>query len=317
MSSASDSARGDGSGSRPRVSIVIPAYHSHATLGGCLESLRTQRYRSFETIVVNSSDESKTGRLIAAHYPEVIFHQAPSRLLPHAARNVGVQRARGALLVFTDPDCAMPPDWLGTLVAAVDAGHPYVVGAIDNASSGWLAAGAHLVKFGEWLPARPAGPARLAPTANVCITRELWERAGPFDARWFAADSKLSWKARALGAPPSFEPGARVSHGHEVKLAGFLRERFRRGGDEAAMRSDYDHWPRWKLAAFAAGFPAQLALTIARTFANAVRGGHRAELPASAPVVILGWGAWILGGAWVYARLARVAGCQSSKRRSE
>src|SRR5438552_10136842 len=89
----------------PRVSIVVPAYHSDATIGEFLHGLQAQSYRDFETVIVSSSQEPRTGRIVAERFPEAQFEQAPGRLLPHAARNSGGELARGALLVFTAPDC--------------------------------------------------------------------------------------------------------------------------------------------------------------------------------------------------------------------
>jgi len=40
-----------------RASVVVPAYHSDATIGGMLDGLRGQTFVDFELIVVNSSPE--------------------------------------------------------------------------------------------------------------------------------------------------------------------------------------------------------------------------------------------------------------------
>ena len=44
----------------PRVSVVIPAYRSAATIAGTLTALRAQRFRDFETVVVDSSPDDAT-----------------------------------------------------------------------------------------------------------------------------------------------------------------------------------------------------------------------------------------------------------------
>jgi glycosyltransferase involved in cell wall biosynthesis len=102
----------------PAVSVIIPAYDSHETIVGCLAALAGQTFRDFETIVVDSGPDETTARLVAASFPWVRFERSPHRLLPHAARNRGIEMAQADLLVFTDPDIYARPAWLERLVAA-------------------------------------------------------------------------------------------------------------------------------------------------------------------------------------------------------
>ncbi len=141
----------------PRVSVVIPTYYSSSTLEISLEALRRQRYRDFEVIVVNSSPEEETGRIVRERYPEVVFVQSPVRLYPHAARNEGIGRARGEVLVFTDPDCEPAPDWLERLVAACDGGTRVVVGAMGLAG---------IYASGQWCRSRRIKPSRARASAR-------------------------------------------------------------------------------------------------------------------------------------------------------
>jgi len=165
----------------PRVSIVISAFHSDTTIADCLQSLRGQTFRDFEVIVVNSSPEERTRLIVEERFSEVRFEQAPARLLPHAARNRGVERARGELLVFTDPDCRARPDWLERLVQSLDAGHRLVCGAIELSETGWFARGVHLCKYSFRLSGLSGGPSSVAGTANAGCSRDLWNAVGPFN----------------------------------------------------------------------------------------------------------------------------------------
>src|SRR5512144_1102084 len=108
---------------RPQVSVIIPAYYSDSGIAGCLEALRSQSFRDFEAIVVNSSPGDRTREIVTTQFPEVKLLENPTRLLPHAARNRGVSLAVGQILVFTDADCRGSPDWLERLVDAHGAGH--------------------------------------------------------------------------------------------------------------------------------------------------------------------------------------------------
>jgi glycosyltransferase involved in cell wall biosynthesis len=142
-----------------KVSILIPAYYSDDTLADCLTGLRQQQFRDFEVILVNSSPEDATRRLVERQFPEVVFEQSPTRLLPHAARNRAATRARGDILVFTDPDCWPHPDWLARLVEAHSNGHQLLCGAIElrDKTGDWFACGVHLCKYSFRLSRLPAG----------------------------------------------------------------------------------------------------------------------------------------------------------------
>ena len=97
-----------------------------------------------------------------AEFPEVTYERSARRLIPHEARNRGVELARGELLVFTDPDCVPHPDWIRRLVRVHDAGHPIVAGAIEDAGSKWFDRGVHLTN------SRPGSPERSGTARRPC-----------------------------------------------------------------------------------------------------------------------------------------------------
>ncbi len=289
----------------PLVSVIIPAYYSYATLADCLEALRRQSRRDFEVIVVNSSPEEKTRRVVE-NYPEVRFEQSPDRLYPHAARNRGVELARGELLVFTDPDCRARPDWLEQLLAAYDAGHPVVGGAMEPASDGWFERGVHFTKFSWAMSGLPAGPHAIAPTANVCYARRVWDIIGPFEGHLFCGDAIQSWRAAAAGFRPWFEPRAVVEHRHRGGFVSFWKERWRRSQEFEDALIEFFRRPRWKSALLVPLMPGLLALVLGRAAADAWRAGRLGSCLATLPVQIIGQLAWCLGEA--KSRVAHAAG---------
>lgn len=279
----------------PYVSVILPAYHSDATLAACLDGLRRQTYRNFETIVVNSSPETRTRSIVAERYPEVVFEQSAMRLLPHAARNRGVRLARGRLLVFSDPDCIPRPDWLAALVAACGAGHEAVGGSMDLAGGGWFACGVHLCKFHGLLPGLPPGPRWILPTANACYTRKAWDAAGPFDDALMIADALLSWRSQQAGCTTWFEPAARVGHYHDDTPGSFWRARRRRGLEFAEARMAHEAWSRRRTAVFVLAMPMLVGLVVLRAGRDALRSGWALRYLVTLPVQILGHVAWSAG----------------------
>ena len=293
------------SSATPRASVIIPAYESQGTIANTLRALRAQEFVEFETVVVDSSPGDATEILVDAEFPEITYERSPRRLIPHEARNRGVELARGELLVFTDPDCVPHPDWLGNLVRVHDGGHPVVAGAIEDAGSRWFGRGVHLTKFSPWIGGGTPGPRADLATANLLWSRSAWERFGPFPTDRWCGDTELCWRARESGVELRFEPAAVVDHEHEVDLAGFIRERRARGEDFGGMRASHDRWSRLTAAARVATSPLVPLVLLVRGLANAARAGRLREGLATAPLQLVGYAAWALGEVRAYLRAAR------------
>lgn len=95
----------------PSVSVVIASLlERQDLLQRCLASLRALDYPDFEVILV---DSRMTGELPAwlVDFPEVRTVRAAHRGLS-AARNAGIDAARGEILAFTDDDVTVDPRWL-------------------------------------------------------------------------------------------------------------------------------------------------------------------------------------------------------------
>jgi GT2 family glycosyltransferase len=291
-------------GGEPAASVVVPAYYSSSTIAACLEGLRRQTFTDFETIVVNSSPEEETGRLVRGRFPAVRFEQSPCRLLPHAARNHGVSLARGRLLVFTDPDCVAAPEWLSLLVAASQRGYGLVAGAMGLHGNSAYERTVHLCKFARWLPGGREGPGTIAPTANALYTREAWEAVGTFRGDSFSSDTLHSWMAAARGFPPWFEPRAVVAHHHDGNMRGFLRERRVRGEDFARIRVVEEKRSRaWALLHLVV-LPGIPLLELGRTARWAVGAGWARPMLATGPLQLAANAAWAMGEARTHARYA-------------
>ncbi len=103
-----------------RVSVVIPFFNSHATLGETLGSLAAQRFRDFEIILVDDGSTAAEARAcLAALPPTIKLVRQENRGLP-AARNAGIRAAQGELILPLDSDDMLEPASLAQLVAALD-----------------------------------------------------------------------------------------------------------------------------------------------------------------------------------------------------
>lgn len=290
----------------PTVSVVLSAYNSDSTIALCLDSLRRQTFQDFEVIVVNSSAEDRTRSLVETDYPEVVFKQSPQRLLPHAARNAGVESARGRILVFSDPDCVAHTDWLEKLMAAGDGDTRIVQGAMGLYGSSWLARGIHLCKWHALLPGLPAHSLWLVATGNALYPRELFDSVAPFEGDLFCGDALLSWRAVENGAELWFDPAAVVEQIHDGGLGSLCWERWRRGLEFGELRMAREDWTLGKTLLMLACLPALVGLVLVRTFLASLRTGWLGRFIVTLPVHLAGSAAWVLGEAW--AQLRRILG---------
>lgn len=102
----------------PLVSVVLPAYNVEGYLDQCMESLVSQTMPDFEAIVIN--DGSSDGTLERCRSweerdPRVrVIDQENAGV--SAARNAGMDAARGKWLAFVDPDDWLDPRYLERLL---------------------------------------------------------------------------------------------------------------------------------------------------------------------------------------------------------
>lgn len=104
------------------ISIIIPAYNAEKYLHRCVSSVAAQSYRNLEIIVVNDGSVDKTGT-IADELAEqdnriIVIHQKNQGV--SAARNAGLDRAKGDYIGFVDADDEISPDMYATLLTNMD-----------------------------------------------------------------------------------------------------------------------------------------------------------------------------------------------------
>lgn len=106
----------------PKVSIVMPVYNGEDFLGECLASVRAQTLKDFELICVNDGSTDGSRDIIeraAAEDGRVrVVNQENAGV--SAARNRGLNDARGVYVLFFDDDDLMEPHMLESLVARME-----------------------------------------------------------------------------------------------------------------------------------------------------------------------------------------------------
>ena len=120
----------------PDVSVVLPSYNSKTWIRECLQALRNQRTQlTFEVILVDSSNDG-TENIIKKEFPEVrLFHFEEQKMVG-TARNIGVEKTKGEIVLFLDTDCIANPTWIDQMYSAIrNLDADGVGGSIENGTS--------------------------------------------------------------------------------------------------------------------------------------------------------------------------------------
>jgi len=227
----------------PSVSAIVPAHGRPEATRACVESLLAQHYPAelLEVIVVDDASNPPLAPALAG---------LPIRLLRQeentgqsAARNRAAELARGEVLAFLDNDCVAAPDWLRTLVAALDEPGVEIAGGrvLAPPPEGPVAAFEAVRSPLDMGPVSgavgPGEPISYMPSCNLAIRRNLLLRIGGFDpAMRLGEDVDLIWRALATGAQARYVAEGAVVHHHRVRLGALLRRRADYASSEADLQ---------------------------------------------------------------------------------
>lgn len=103
--------------SEPIVSIIIPCFRQDKYLPGTLRSALAQTQQSIEILVINDGSDDDTEAVARQFGDRIRYIWQENAGLP-AARNTGIDAARGKYLLFLDSDDLLHPDAISWLVEA-------------------------------------------------------------------------------------------------------------------------------------------------------------------------------------------------------
>jgi len=223
------------------LSIIIINWNSKAYLRECLKSLAgSANILECEILVIDNASYDGSALMVATEFPRVTFIQSDRNLGFSGGNNRAARQAKGDFLLFLNPDTVGEGDALVKLVQTLrrlpDAGivgarllnsdrtlqtscvqsFPTVVNQVLDCellrrcfprSSLWGMA----ALFGDSL--EPV-PVEAISGACLMIKREVFERLGGFDERYFmySEDIDLGFKVHQAGYKCYYMPTATVIH---------------------------------------------------------------------------------------------------------
>lgn len=176
------------------VSVVIPAFNAEPYLGEAIDSVLAQTAPPTEVLVIDDDSTDCSGE-VARSFGDPVKCVHQPRAGAGAARNRGIELARGQQLAFLDADDVWLPDKLALQLRALDERPKLglVFGHVQHFYSPELTAEQRATI--RLPPGRIPG---VCPAAML-IRRDALARVGAFSTRWRLGEF-VDWYARAMDA---------------------------------------------------------------------------------------------------------------------
>ncbi|MAB92915.1 MAG: glycosyl transferase family 2 [Alteromonas sp.] len=198
----------------PLVTVIIPTYHDWVRLSACLDALKMQTYSSnlIEIFVVNNDPQDTPPSMELAENVTILAESKPGS---YAARNLGLSRAQGELIFFTDSDCKPANDWVENAVTIFKAsaetkriaGRVKVFSAHDSFKLVELYDSVFAFQQEAYVKSG------FAVTANLVARRECFDTIGPFNSELMSGgDVEWNLKATKTGLLMQYCDNVMVQH---------------------------------------------------------------------------------------------------------
>ena len=222
---------------QPLVSVVMPVRNEERYIERCLYSIASQDYprELIEVIVIDGRSDDRTREIVTrfAHESTLDLRLLDNpRRRPAAAMNIGIDAARGGVILRVDGHAALAPDYVRCCVAALEAqdadcaggvleseGDTYMGEAIALAMSSRFGVGGAAFRIGG------AGPADTV--AFGAYRRDVFERIGRFaEDIDRGEDDEFNYRLRDAGGLIVLVPEARVRYTVRSDLPSLWRQYF-------------------------------------------------------------------------------------------
>ena len=209
------------------ISVILPSYNSEFTISRVLTALQNQTFSEpYEIILVDSSIDM-TPDIVIQEFPDIMFIHLQQKTDPGTARNIGLSKSSGDIILFIDSDCIAQPDWIEKMVCAHrNSNHAAIGGAILNGNDpkSNIAWAGYMAEFREFIPQQKARITDHNPTCNISYKRNYLEDLGGFNPKYYPQeDLEFNYRLGKLGCTIFFYPDICVAHYHRTRLSAFLK----------------------------------------------------------------------------------------------
>jgi glycosyltransferase involved in cell wall biosynthesis len=213
----------------PLASFIICTRNRSSILTACIRSVeaacRSAATLPAELVVIDNGSTDGTAECVAriavTSNIAITLVVEPRQGLA-IARNAGLERARGQILIFIDDDCEVDADYLSDLERHYANGGPFVIrgGRVDLGDPDDLPFTIKRSAVRERLT-RDVHPGGFVLGCNMTMHRDVAARVGRFDERFGAGgplrsaeDTDYLVRAYLIGIPVEYVPDMRIFHHH-------------------------------------------------------------------------------------------------------
>ena len=219
------------SGSKIKISIIIPSFNCGKTIEKCLQSLVNQDFpkQKYEIIVVDNFSKDDTAK-VAKKFKKVRFIKKISN--PAEARNYGAKIAKGFILFFTDADCVLPKNSLKIIerdfqkydIVGVGGGYK----TLNKNSQAARFVGYEIA----WRHSRESRFTNFLGTYCCAYKKDIFFKFNGFDEKFSKAsgeDPEFSFRIAKEGYKLLFDKKLFVWHSHPSTFGKYFQVQFWRG----------------------------------------------------------------------------------------
>ncbi len=233
---------------KKEISVIIPVYKAPGGFEDLINCLAAQKVSfDYEIIIVDDHSPNEFFKRIRLkidnlNLPNIHLYQLDGNKGPAAARNFAISKAIGKRFLLVDSDCMLfDSDYLQK-VYEKSLRYPNLLmgGTVRGRGNGYVA---FCDRFCHWItniPGYPEGKPPLAHlvTVNLVITREIWNKIGPFDEFLRTGeDTAFCLEARKKNINLMISPHFEISHCDRQYLRDFISCFYQVGKYRAASRS--------------------------------------------------------------------------------
>lgn len=203
------------------ISVIIPSFNRAELLNRALKSVYNQTLQPDEVIVIDDGSTDNTQQIISANYPQVKYHHQANQGVS-AARNTGIQQAKGQWLAFLDSDDEWLPNKLEKQINALKE-TDYKVCHTEEI---WIRNEVRVnqmnkhKKNGGWIFQQCLPMCAMSPS-SIMIHREVFNQIGLFDIGFPACEDYDLWLKITAQYPVLFieQPQIKKYGGHDDQLS--------------------------------------------------------------------------------------------------
>ncbi len=272
-----------------RITVIIPVRNEAATIEKLLDDLHKQTFRQFEVIIADDASTDNTGQLVRQYAEQASFALHPLSLNDERSASPkkraitqSIALATGDLIVTTDGDCRVGPDWLATIASFYTrTGAKLISGPVTFTEEHSLFDTLQTVEFASLIGSGACTMGLGYPTmcngANLCYEKKVFTEVGGFAGVDHLASGDDEFLMHKIAS--RYPDGVRFLKHAEAIV---------RTGPHRSWGAFYNQRKRWasKWKAYASYGPSVLAVFI--------------FLSNAAPVIsVLGWMGGYLTGSMV------------------